>query len=420
MPDVNEYNPLELVEDVAEQMAETARQRHIQINGFAAPELPRSLVGQDAHLKALLKALVRESFNGMTIGGVMVEALEITDGSKEFLRFAVTDSRTQLDAQQMQRLMETLLGRQTEMGSVREVLKELDTELMVDTRVGGRVTRIEFFQKLQRGHHVPEEPALSPALLATKVFLVSNDPPPNRVIQHYCRYAGIQLEGAPTASEAMTELGRSANEDPFEILAVATPIEDMTHQDIARAIRQSELRDLKMLYVAPFNDAEDRLKAMSYGFDHTASKPLKRADLFDALEHLVGRLDKKVIRRPLLLIVEDNQVNAKVAMFQLRGLGFDTEIASNGKEALHALAARCFDGVIMDLQMPVMDGVEATSAIRAGQTGDKELPIIALTANETWRDKAQAAGVNAFLTKPATKEQLRAALETCLRKARQR
>lgn len=120
-----------------------------------------------------------------------------------------------------------------------------------------------------------------------------------------------------------------------------------------------------------------------------------------------------------VLIVEDNPVNARVAFFQLRQLGFESEIVENGQQAIEALSARKYDLVLMDLQMPVMDGIAATSAIREGRAGEnKDIPIIALTANDELKKECLEAGCNFLLTKPAAMDDLSKIIRECLQAKR--
>lgn len=214
----------------------------------------------------------------------------------------------------------------------------------------------------------------------------------------------------------MVELGRCADHAPFDILMAAPPIEDMLPTQIAKAIRGSDLKRTKLLYVAPFEDAQDRIVHMKAGFDDVIAKPFSKRELFNVVQRLAGLCTMTISTVPTILIVEDNPVNAQVALFQVRKLGFQADIVTNGAEAVAAVAERNYAGVLMDMQMPVMDGIEATRRIRAyeQQSGDcKHIPIIALTTNPEFEREARAAGCNGFLTKPATIKDVGNALALC-------
>jgi CheY-like chemotaxis protein len=117
-----------------------------------------------------------------------------------------------------------------------------------------------------------------------------------------------------------------------------------------------------------------------------------------------------------ILVVEDNRTNQKVAQKMLEGLGYTADLQANGQLGVDAHAAAPYDLILMDCQMPVMDGYEASRAIRALKTEARNVPIIALTANalEGDRERCLAAGMNDYLTKPLKRERLRTALEQWL------
>jgi two-component system, sensor histidine kinase and response regulator len=295
----------------------------------------------------------------------------------------------------------------------------LQTQLEVDENLIGRSTRYFFTLPMERVHVERNEPVLSPEVRDLRIFLVANDPTPNRIIQHYSRHAGITLEGAPTGAEAILELARASQEAPYDILAVAPPIEDLTSLQMAKAVRGSDLAYLKLLYVAPWDDPQDRLNHIQGGFDDTICKQLRKKEMFDSFHRLAGRIPKKQQgKTPLILIVEDNGINAQIASFQLRTLGYDSEIVTNGELAVEAWTRGTFDAILMDLQMPVLDGFAATRMIREreqNRSPSGRIPIIAFTANDDWKAQAMAAGCDDFLIKPVVKNVLKATMDRWLK-----
>ena len=197
---------------------------------------------------------------------------------------------------------------------------------------------------------------------------------------------------------------------------------------VARAIRSdADLAGTCLVMMTSFHPAAaDELREA--GLAATLTKPVKQAQLLQCLSGVLGvdappdsaapppvewpAPEEPSLTRGLILVVEDNHVNQRVAVAQLKKLGFRTQVASNGREALDALSATGFDVVLMDCQMPELDGYEATRAIRERETGRRS-PIIAMTAHalEGERHRCLAAGMDDYLSKPIQLDALRAMLD---------
>lgn len=417
----DDFNALELVERVAAKEAAAARAAQLQIVSFCSPQLPKHMKGDVTAFERLLTGLTRNSIAHTTQNGaVMVEILQDLDVRTERVRFGVCDSRTDVGPEQLEQHKQSLLHTEVDGQSLRSVLDRLEAELEYDVRLVGRATRFFISVPLRRaGATTADDYEFSDEMQQAKFFIVANDPYPNRIIQHYIRYHNLTLNGAPSAAEAFDVIATHAGSGhPFDVVMIVPPIEDMTASDIARTLRNSMyVSHTKLLYVAPLDIAEDKLNAMEAGFDGTIGKPFTQVALFDALEQLVGRLPKKAVERPLILIVDDNAINQKVALFQVRRLGFEGVPVDNGLEALDAMSNGTFAAVLMDLQMPKMSGIEAVREIRKRERGsDRRIPIIALSGADSLEEEARSVGCDDFLLKPVRKDRLAKALERVMPK----
>jgi two-component system sensor histidine kinase/response regulator len=407
----DEFDALELVERIAAREASAARAAHLQIVSFCSPQLPRWMKGNAEPLERLLTGLTRNSIAQATQNGaVMVEILQDLHVETEQVRFAVCDSRTELGADELERHKQELLNIDVDGHRLRGLLDELGAELEFDERLVGRATRYFINLPLHRaGVRAADDFELSEKVRQARLFIVANDPYPNRIIQYYIRFHNIVLLGAPTAAEAFEVIGTNAAAgQPFDLIMVAPPIEDMTAEEIVGTLRASKyVNQAKLLYVAPLDVADDKLKAMQLGFDAAIAKPFTKVTLFQTLEQLVGRVPKNPPERPLVLIVDDNMINLKVALFQVRKMGFEGVPVDSGEEALQAFESGSFAAILMDLQMPGMSGIDAVKEIRRREKGsDRRTPIIALTGASALEEDAMAAGCDDFLLKPVAKEVL--------------
>jgi|AGTN01.1.fsa_nt_gi Response regulator receiver domain. len=334
-----DYDLLDLIEGIAAKFADLARINKVQLGSFVSPELAKSLHGDKEAISALLEFLVEKAITASIKShaepgqyAVLVEALQHPDPNKNAIRMAVSDTRSELEKSRMDEIIESYCLETTSAGPIASLLEKVESKLDVDAKLLGRTCRIFFECAIVRGTAQEKEFVFRKELTNTKVFLVSNDPPPNRAIQHYCRHAGVHLEGAPTGIEAITELGRSAKTDPFKIVAIAPPIEDASAVELAHTIRSSTMKSLKLLFVAPWDDPIANEEALKAGFDEILVNPFRQEELLEVLQKLAG-IESKLIREPVrVLIVEDNPINAKVAFFQLRELGLESETAEMGKE----------------------------------------------------------------------------------------
>jgi PAS domain S-box-containing protein len=282
-----------------------------------------------------------------------------------------------------------------------------------------------------------------PASLRDLPVLVVDDNATNRrILLELLRSWQLRPASAENAAEALTELRRAAALDqPYRLVLLDGMMPEMDGFMLAEQIRaQPELADvvLVMLTSADFHDESSRCKKL--GIAARLIKPVKQSELLDTIltamssvlpvpaEELASRAENAASpptngasvdtpsseRRSLrVLLAEDNLVNQKLAHRLLEKEGHQVVIANNGREAVAAVESQTFDVVLMDVQMPVMDGLEATALIRERERGtDRRIPIIALTAHAMKGDEERCleAGMNGYLTKPIQPKKLHAAL----------
>ena len=257
-----------------------------------------------------------------------------------------------------------------------------------------------------------------------------------RMILH-ARLKSLSCESTivSTASELWSQMEHAAkNKTPYTIAVMDVQIPDRDCANLVAAIRNHpDFKDTKLVMLAPIVRKDYLSRFAAIGFDAYLSKPLKRSQLANCLSEVINPGKKTrapatqttlafhTAKRPNVLLVEDNLVNQKVAAGIFRKLGCQIEIVSNGQEAVDTLKDNTFDIVMMDIQMPVMDGYEATAIIRNRTTNVRNhaIPIIAMTAHAFKSDleKCLASGMNDYVTKPVTPKSLADALEKWLPKA---
>jgi CheY-like chemotaxis protein/HPt (histidine-containing phosphotransfer) domain-containing protein len=239
----------------------------------------------------------------------------------------------------------------------------------------------------------------------------------------------MRVTGVESGEQALREMGlASAAGDPYVLALLDSRMPDMDGMQLARAIQaRPELARTRLLLLGTGLDANGIQAGERAWITRVVAKPIRRAELHEALlaalapamsvSLAVTGADAAPRLHGHVLLAEDNPVNQEVGVAMLEGLGLTVDVADNGQETL-AMRARCeYDLILMDCQMPVLDGFQATAEIRAReQDGAGRLPIVALTANAMAgdRDQCLAAGMDAYLAKPYTMDQLREVLRRWL------
>ncbi|MFA5906396.1 MAG: response regulator, partial [Desulfobacula sp.] len=285
-----------------------------------------------------------------------------------------------------------------------------------------------------------------PSDIRGKRVLAVDDNVINRdIIQHYLSSWGCDFKVVSIATEALDEMVKAVeNKTPFDVALIDMMMPDMTGAELAEKIKSDiTLLSTKLIMLTSGGLKGDAAKMEKAGFDAYFNKPIKPSDLYNAILTVLSDKtedqsfqnekpsQKKLVTKYTLaeqkrhgtriLLVEDNIINQKVALLMLKKMGFTADIASNGKEAIRSLQDSGYDIVLMDIQMPEMDGFEATKIIRESGGRLKTIPIIAMTANAMKgdREKCLAAGMDDYISKPVNAEHLYTAIHTYAVKKRE-
>jgi CheY-like chemotaxis protein/HPt (histidine-containing phosphotransfer) domain-containing protein len=271
--------------------------------------------------------------------------------------------------------------------------------------------------------HDATPPAAARAPLDRRVLVIEGSASWRRVIAE--QLSAWQMDCTTEASglralERMREVAGS--ERPFEVIVVASRIDDIGADELLRRMANDPALAAPSIVHLGYLGEQPLAEDVATKVSAQLHKPMRISQLYDSVAGVFNMRESQRARRtprhaapsqsPLLL-VEDNEINALVATEQLRELGYEVDLARNGREAIEAVRKRRYAAVLMDCQMPVMDGYQASRELRRSEVEGEHLPIIALTAHALGgeRDKVAAAGMDDYLTKPVRPESLRKALE---------
>ena len=438
------------VEDVADMLASKCEEKNIEIGTFVHSEVPQMLRGDPGRIKQILTNICGNAIKFTSEGHVSVDValVELNDSNAK-LRFSVIDTGVGIAQDRQQQIFETFT--QVDSSTTRRyggtglglaISKKLSE--MMGGHIGvesveGQGSTFWFTAVLSKQAH---SQSLTPVSLEEiqhkRILVAGNNANTATILIAYLDSWGCRPERAADAVQAL-DLLRSAVEekDPFELAIVDTMIPGMDGHELGAAIKADpRLKSMRQVLLSSFGMRGDAASARKSGFDSTLSKPIRKSALFNALlamfgpkedteSHDLNTIHSVKERNNLdldVLIVEDNVVNQKVAALMLKKIGCRPSIAGNGQEALDILSHRPFDLILMDMQMPFMDGLSAArefrrrEALESSQASERSsrTPIIAMTASTLVGDKDSCldAGMDDYLCKPVHLDDLLAKLRT--------
>jgi CheY-like chemotaxis protein len=268
-----------------------------------------------------------------------------------------------------------------------------------------------------------------------RVLVIYEDGTSRNTIKTYLESWHCRVEEVDSVEKAMMALQAAVNEDdPFKIALLDHSMLKLDVEDFGQRIKvDPQLKDLNMIILTSMGKRGDAERYRELGFAAYLVKPLKQSMLYDCLQIVAGKAEgvgnddsMKIItrhtitedhkKRANILVVEDNLINQKIALRILdKKLGYHADVVSNGREAIDSLKRLDYDLVLMDCQMPEIDGYEATRTIRDVNSAvrNHKIPIIAMTANAMNgdREKCLDAGMDDYITKPINAQELAETIE---------
>ncbi|MBW3671349.1 MAG: response regulator [Acidobacteria bacterium] len=260
-----------------------------------------------------------------------------------------------------------------------------------------------------------------------------------KILRHHLTSWEIELTFVNEADEALAALRKAASEEnPYRLMIFDHRLPDRKGIELAREISSDDsLENARLVMMAPVGVEMNDTVLRDSGIDAVISKPIEQVELFEKTSGLFAAdilaetmADEQIaapapIELPLvdrippdlqILLAEDKPLNQKLTLSQLKQLGLSADIAVDGSQAVETVRNKKYDVILMDCQMPIMDGYEATMRIRENEPEDRKIYIIALTAHamEGERERCIAAGMNDYLSKPTRQHELAAALKKAL------
>jgi len=427
------------VEDVGSAMAFQAASKGLELIVNVEPQITGRVLGDPQRLRQCLVNLVSNAIKFTRGGEIVIEVRDRSSGGNPLTYFEVRDTGMGIAEKTLEMLFQPFVqadssttrhfgGTGLGLSIVRKLVELMGGEIGVSSEVGAG-SRFFFTLPLKPAPAIsPERRIRSEA--GGRILIVDDNVTNQRVLSAQLVHAGYSVTTVSSGIAALDELRNAiASEHQFDMVITDFQMPDMDGAMLGeRIIAMRGLANTRLVMLTSLDRHGDTPRLAALGFAAYLTKPVRVRELLDAVARVMngGPRQWQMETQPMItlnmltqppaqqrfaghvLLVEDNFVNQKVAVRFLERLGCTVEVASNGAEGVAACRERQFDIVLMDLQMPVMDGMAATRAIREWETSG-HIPIIALTANAMTGDRelCEEAGMDGYLTKPIEVERLR-------------
>jgi signal transduction histidine kinase/CheY-like chemotaxis protein/HPt (histidine-containing phosphotransfer) domain-containing protein len=427
------FDPGVTLQEVAELQSSRASDKGLELVCRLAPGLPQLVVGDPDRFRQVLNNLVGNAVKFTDQGEVFIElSLDEKKDDSLVLRAIVQDTGIGIKESELSKLFDafsqvdgSLVRRHGGTGLGLAISRHL-TELMggkigVKTEAGVGSTfwfTIEVKPSIEQKR---PQPKMFPE--GRRALVVEANRRWARIIQEHMEAWGLRCEVLQDGQPALERL-RSAAREPYDVAVVGAQLRDISIEAFVRELRNVPGTKTLPLIVLTQLGANATLSEVEREVTAQIAKPLRLSELYNCI---VGSLSGTIrassgpdLQAPVvkagrgrLLIVDDNEINQYVAIEQVEHAGFEADIASNGEAAVAKVKATRYAAVLMDCQMPVMDGYTATRIIREWEGDRQHTPIIALTAHAMVgeRDKVLAAGMDDYLSKPLRPQSLERMLD---------
>lgn len=430
--DLIDFSVGDLVEEVAEVLAVRAVEKGLELVCDINSTVPECVTGDATRLRQILMNLIGNAIKFTDHGMVWVRCSATTVDGKAVVEFAVSDtgigihpdrqaavfdSFTQAEGGTTRRYGGTGLG----LTITKRLTELMEGEISLDSQVGeGSSFTVRI--PLSISNRAPRVHPQTPHSARGKHVLVVDDNAVNRRIlaEHLSRW-GVRPVLCGSGQELLAELDR-ATPGSYALAIIDLQMPHLDGEQLASRIRLTDHARMPLILASSIGFGT-REYWRARGFAASVDKPIRRLALAEAIEQALGIAEPSIPRPDLIaarqicriLVAEDNITNQKVAMRILEKAGHEVILAIDGKQAVERFMKEPFDLVLMDCQMPILDGFEATQEIRALEESRHfpRTPIVAMTANATPndRDRCLEVGMDDFLTKPAKPKDLLAMVD---------
>jgi PAS domain S-box-containing protein len=435
--EIIDFNLREAIDSTLDLLAAQAHGKGLELAALIRPEVPIQLCGDPGRLRQIVNNLVGNAVKFTSEGEVVVTVSKVGETDKHvILRFEVRDTGIGMDEGIQARLFQAFSQADgsttrkyggTGLGLVisKRLVALMHGQIGVESAVGKGTTfwfNVEFEKQT-----VNHKPVHRHDLANLHVLIVDDNATNREILDHYTQLWKMRNNSAENGEMALQMLRNAATHDPYDLAILDMQMPQMDGLMLARKIKDDPvIARTRLVMLTSLGNHLDGAEMKAAGIEACVLKPVKQTRLFDRLAQIMsGHLPMKAVKagtaripvKPIkpeshnirILLAEDNSINQMVALGLLQKLGYTAEIATNGLEVIAAMEHTNYDIILMDCQMPELDGYETTQRIRASEKNNSTR-IIAMTANALRgeSERCLAVGMDDYLSKPVRLETLHA------------
>ena len=423
------------IEEVIDLFTKSAQEKGLELACLTHHDVPAGLRGDPGRLRQILIHLFDNAFKFTEWGEVSLRvSMPEQSDSHATLRFAVSDTGIGISADHQEHLFDSFFqadssstrkygGTGLGLAICKKLVELMDGEIGVESKPGEGSTFWFTVRLEKQPANAYHKSSPRPHLSGVPALIVDDNQTNRSILRHQLTTWGMRAHTARDAHQALDMLLSASQEHrPYEVVVLDWRMPETDGLELAQTIRTTPSLDgLRLVLLTSIGHRGDGTLVHEAGIDAYLTKPVREALLFDCLRTVMGQptrsastpslplithhtlAEAKHQSQPRILVVEDNLINQKLIVRLLENLGYRADVAANGQDALEALSRSAYAVVLMDCQMPVMDGYQATAQIRQRDShNDTHTPIIAVTAHAMRgdRERCLAAGMDDYISKP--------------------
>jgi two-component system sensor histidine kinase/response regulator len=437
-----DFDVSEVVEGTAELLAESALQKDVELATWIHEEVPRHLKGDPGRLRQVLTNLVGNAVKFTQRGEVVIHVSKASEkGNVHVLRFTVRDTGIGIAPEAQNRIFQAFVqadgsttrkygGTGLGLAISRQLVELMQGEIGFES-TPGKGSTFWFTVPLESQSEQQPPRGIASTLEGFRILVVDDNETNREIVHHQVLSWKMRNGSVSSGAEALQDLEEAASAgDPFHLAILDMQMPSMDGLSLARSIKaNATIASTQLVMLTSLGYLPEERRWREAGIAAYLIKPVKESRLFDTLVSVLrgssqarrsqtAMLSENDVNRRAVrvLVAEDNVVNQKVALRQLQKLGYSADAVANGLEVLQAIKQIPYDLILMDCQMPELDGYEAARLIRSEEhthrRGGPRLYIIAMTANAMSGDREECltAGMDDYISKPVRIDEIEAAI----------